>query len=138
MILSKRLYLKNNFIARVALSFKQTAISFGRLFRASQASLSGGQKLIGLPQLNLEAFEKADCQQCQACLNYCPTQALELRHADDAKKTEFNLHVLRCISCALCVQACPTGVLRMSDQLARADGTDGQWVQKLNGPSESV
>lgn len=138
MILSKSLYLKNNAFRRGVLGLRQVMVSFARLFKGASHKVDGHTKLIGLPELDLALFAKANAQECERCVALCPTQALEYKAASAGQPAQLNLHVLRCISCALCVQASTSGMLRMGSQMARANDAQSEWIISLSQVEQQV
>lgn len=64
----------------------------------------------GLPEL-----DPSRCDASAACVEACPTSAIEL--AADV----WMLDAGRCVLCAACVDACPTGALAMGRRVELAD-----------------
>ncbi|MBM4402913.1 MAG: 4Fe-4S binding protein [Candidatus Cloacimonetes bacterium] len=52
-------------------------------------------------------FDMSVCNQCQACVAACPTQALTVNH-----QGVVMLNKSLCINCLMCVAACPTNSMQ--------------------------
>lgn len=61
----------------------------------------------GMPQLYAEK-----CTACGACVQVCPTGAIELADEDSDRVVKFKYE--KCISCALCEEACPEDAVSIS------------------------
>ncbi len=60
----------------------------------------------GLPMLDTTKCPDG----CQACVDACPTEAMQL------KKGKLQLDLGRCLFCVDCVQACPTGAVEYTNE----------------------
>jgi len=56
----------------------------------------------------LPVIGAAPCGDCAACIDSCPTAAIELQ--------PFRLDLGRCVFCAACEQACPQGKIRLTPE----------------------
>lgn len=61
----------------------------------------------GMPQLDAEK-----CTACGACMQVCPTGAIELADEDSERVVKFKYE--KCISCAFCEEVCPEEAISIS------------------------
>ncbi|MBP7863333.1 NADH-quinone oxidoreductase subunit NuoB [bacterium] len=73
---------------------------------------------LGLPAF---ALDKECTNGCKACVETCPTSAIEAVEADFSN---IQLDLGACIGCNLCVETCPSGMLKSS--LTTATSTDNR------------
>jgi len=83
------------------------------LFRSVRVRLSQGSQTIAdvrtaVPQgfRGLPVLGSAPCGECRACIEACPTQAIET--------DPLRLDLGRCVFCAACEDACPEGTIQFS------------------------
>lgn len=53
-------------------------------------------------------LDKNICIGCQACVGFCPTNAM--------RKSEARIEPFKCISCGACVRACPEDALELVEE----------------------
>lgn len=53
-------------------------------------------------------LDKNTCIGCQACVGFCPTNAM--------RKSEARIEPFKCISCGACVRACPEDALELVEE----------------------
>jgi Ni,Fe-hydrogenase III small subunit/ferredoxin len=83
-----------------------------------QAAGADGQAgVIGMPRYHPEHCTDA----CQACADVCPTRAITMRpaaEARDGKAGRLDVDYGRCVVCQLCTEACPTEAMAPSSDWA--------------------
>jgi len=69
------------------------------------------QRLVRSWLLQKPAVRKGRCNDCEACVEYCPADAIQ---RDDG---ELRFDYDRCIRCFCCIEVCPRGALRIAESL---------------------
>lgn len=60
------------------------------------------------------------CIGCAACVNACPSNALNVEVSPVSGELEWSLFLGRCIFCARCEEVCPTAAIVLSQQVEMA------------------
>lgn len=83
---------------------------------------------IKLPKV-LAVIEQAGCTGCEACIQFCPVDCIELvpgpEYPDMNKVVEVDLD--RCIGCKACAKACPWDTIEMIPS-AESYNTANEWT----------
>lgn len=83
---------------------------------------------IKLPKV-LAVIEQAGCTGCEACIQFCPVDCIELvpgpEYPDMNKVVEVDLD--RCIGCKACAKACPWDTIEMIPS-ADSYNTANEWT----------
>lgn len=73
----------------------------------------------------VDVVRSSDCIKCGACMNVCPSKAIEVHD------TFVQTYPSKCIGCGLCVSKCPVGVLKMSKKPGAPDEIDRQYLRRI-------
>jgi Ni,Fe-hydrogenase III small subunit/formate hydrogenlyase subunit 6/NADH:ubiquinone oxidoreductase subunit I len=79
-------------------------------------------------RIEVPRMDPAQCTGCGACVNVCPTKALELRTA--AQSGEFLIRGELCIRCGRCLTACTPGALSYGFRLPVAARDKTAFLQR--------
>ena len=128
MILTKKLYLKRGFFSTIWVCLRYLGSTLTIFFKGIKRLKVDQSRKIGLPILTTKQDGELQCNSCGLCIGHCPTNALDLSSADQAKVLEFNLDILKCVLCWLCQEVCPIDAIRMGHESPIADHAEANWV----------
>lgn len=117
MILSKKLYLKENillkFLKVLIYIFQRTILK--KKNKETQESLLP-RNIMMLPRL-IKTKGQSLCTACQDCVEACPTNAIEVQGRENKDEMkEFYLDFSKCTSCGDCVMYCDEEALVMGEK----------------------
>jgi Ni,Fe-hydrogenase III small subunit/formate hydrogenlyase subunit 6/NADH:ubiquinone oxidoreductase subunit I len=80
----------------------------------------------GLPEI-----DPTRCENTGACVEVCPTDAIELSPAagSGAARGKPSIDAGKCVFCAACVLACPSGAIKMSSRVELASPNRADLIQ---------
>ena len=98
-----------------------------RQFLRKPLTLSAEQSMaapVALPPIPLiPTFSVENCNGCDACVQLCPHQALQLAKHEDGQALAYQVQAERCTGCGICVDVCERDAVTVR-QMERMDSAE--------------